>query len=100
MDEEENFADSLDQPSFQDLMDSGSMNFDQDTSSNDDMQDTLAGFAQLDSKWHQFTKHMSIEKFTSADAFNRRLRNIARQAPTSRGRRLFLGAFNALVGAV
>ena len=95
---EPNFG--LNRPSFQDLMESGSMDFDQDGPSSDDMQDTLAGFAQLDSKWHQFTKHMSIEKFTTPDSLNRRLRNIARQAPTSRGRRLFLGAFNALIGAV
>jgi hypothetical protein len=44
-----------------------------------DMQATLQGFEKFDHKWHQFTTHQSIEKFTTPGNFLRRLKAIQKK---------------------
>ena len=66
-----------------------------------DMQATLQGFKKFDHKWHQFTTHQSIEKFTTPGNFVRRLKTIQKKTNLRKGRNLnFLGAFDALVSSV
>jgi deoxycytidine triphosphate deaminase len=66
-----------------------------------DMQATLQGFEKFDHKWHQFTTHQSIEKFTTPGNFVRRLKTIQKKTNLRKGRNLnFLGAFDALVSSV
>ena len=65
------------------------------------MQATLQGFKKFDHKWHQFTTHQSIEKFTTPGNFVRRLKTIQKKTNLRKGRNLnFLGAFDALVSSV
>ncbi len=66
-----------------------------------DMQATLQGFKKFDHKWHQFTTHQSIEKFTTPGNFVRRLKAIQKKTNLRKGRSLnFLGAFDALTSSV
>ena len=66
-----------------------------------DMQATLQGFKKFDHKWHQFTTHQSIEKFTTPGNFVRRLKAIQKKTNLRKGRNLnFLGAFDALTSSV
>jgi hypothetical protein len=56
---------------------------------------------KFDHKWHQFTTHQSIEKFTTPGNFLRRLKAIQKKTNLRKGRNLnFLGAFDALVSSV
>merc|ERR1719453_989352 len=66
-----------------------------------DMQATLQGFKKFDHKWHQFTTHQSIEKFSTPGNFVRRLKAIQKKTNLRKGRNLnFLGAFDALTSSV
>ena len=65
------------------------------------MQATLQGFKKFDHKWHQFTTHQSIEKFSTPGNFVRRLKAIQKKTNLRKGRNLnFLGAFDALTSSV
>ena len=65
----------------------------------DSVQDTIQGFRAFDKKWGKYTDSMVMDVF-SPESFARRLRTVAKKHEALRGRKLFLGAFNQLIGAV
>ena len=63
------------------------------------VQDTIEGFRAFDKKWGKYTDSQVMDVF-SPESFARRLRTVAKKHEALRGRKLFLGAFNQLIGAV
>jgi len=63
------------------------------------VENTLDAFRVFDKKWNKYTEHQSIEVF-SPKLLKRRLRATTANHEARRGRKLFLGAFNELIGAV